>query len=348
MPERNTLAHRRGVAVLALTSALLTGGCGFVVPDSPDRPAQPPSLPVAGSDAFAPYIDVGVGEPADPGPVAWDHRIKHVNLGFITDHGGCTPQWGGVNTLHDRATDGRLASLRSIGVEQRISFGGAAGTELAAGCADADALARAYQQVIDAYGVTRIDFDLEAQTLSDPIAVERRNQAIRKLQDAARAQGHPLDVSYTLPGTPTGLDLPAEQAVRGAAAAGVQLTAVNLLAMDYGGGVTGNLGRPAVDSANALRAQLGTIWPAESDAALWKKVAVTVMPGRNDDPAEVFDLTDARGLADFAQRQHLGWLSLWSLSRDAPCAEEHHDQETCSGIGQAPYEFSQILASYRG
>lgn len=348
MPGHDSPAYRRAVALLALASAMLTGGCGFIVPDSPVPSAQPPSLTVAGSDAFAPYLDVGLGEPADPGPVAWDHHIKHVNLGFITDHGGCMPQWNGVNTLHDRATDGRLASLRSIGVEQRISFGGAAGTELAAGCADDDALASAYQQVIDAYGVTRIDFDLEAQALSDPSAIQRRNQAIRKLQDTARAKNHALDVTYTLPVTTHGLAVPAEQAVRGAVAAGVELSAVNLLAMDYGAGVSGNLGKSTIDSANALRAQLGSIWPTEPDAALWKKIAVTVMPGRNDDPAEVFDLADARGLAGFAQTQHLGWLSLWSLSRDTPCPAEHRDQETCSGIDQIPYEFSQILGSYRG
>ena len=347
---RSTRGHSRQLgAPLAIASALLTSGCGFLVPDSPEPPAQPSSLAVKGSDRFAPYLDMGLDQPTDPAPVAWDNGIKHINLGFITDHAECTPQWNGLNTLHDRSTDSRLASLRSIGVEQRVSFGGGAGTELAAGCGDADALAAAYQQVIDTYGFTHIDFDLESQSLADPAVVERRNQAIKKLQDNASAKGRVLDVSYTLPATPTGLDLPAEQAVRGAASAGVDLSAVNLLAMDFGGGVTGNLGSRAMDSANGLRAQLGSIWPAESDAALWTKVAVPARLGHTAAPAEGVDLGDARGLADFAQQTHLGWLSLWSLSRDAPCSDEAHEvAETCSGIAQAPYEFTRIFSRYRG
>lgn len=337
----------RGVS-LALATVLLTGGCGFLIPDGPDSPSRSGGLAVRGSDAFAPYLDFGLGQPEDVAPVAWDNGIKRINLGFIGDQGGCTPQWNGLNILHDRANDGRLAAMRAIHADLRVSFGGASGTELAADCGDADDLAAAYQRVIDDLGVGRVDFDLENQALADAAVVERRNLAIKKLQDTARARGRFLDVTYTLPATPAGLDVPAEAAVRGAVAAGVAFSAVNLLAMDYGG-VTGNLGHTVIGSANGLRAQLGALLPGESDGELWKKVAVTAMIGHNDDEAEVFDLDDARAVADFAAQKHLGWLSVWSLSRDFPCSDStHHDKETCSGVDQQPYEFSRIFGRYRG
>jgi hypothetical protein len=54
----------------------------------------------------------------------------------------------------------------------RISFGGESGSELAVTCTSVSQLQAAYQQVISAYDVNKIDFDIEcpggAQSYAQP------------------------------------------------------------------------------------------------------------------------------------------------------------------------------------
>lgn len=49
----------------------------------------------------------------------------------------------------------------------RISFGGEAGSELARTCTSVSQLEAAYQQVISAYGVNKIDFDIEGAAIAN-------------------------------------------------------------------------------------------------------------------------------------------------------------------------------------
>jgi chitinase len=84
----------------------------------------------------------------------------------------------------------------------RVSFGGASGKELAATCADAAGLAEAYGAALDAAGATRADFDIEGEQLTDSASVALRSRAIARLQ-RERPQ---LEVSFTLPVMPSGLD----------------------------------------------------------------------------------------------------------------------------------------------
>jgi hypothetical protein len=62
-----------------------------------------------------------------------------------------------------------------------ISFGSASGTELAA-CEDntSELQAAAYQSVIDQYGLTWIDFDIEGAAVANGASIDRRNKAIKK------------------------------------------------------------------------------------------------------------------------------------------------------------------------
>ena len=82
-----------------------------------------------------------------------------------------------------------MKAFQQSGGDVVVSFGGAEGTELALACGDdVDALANAYQSVIDAYGATHVDFDIEGAAVHKTLANTRRAQAIAKLQrDAATA-----------------------------------------------------------------------------------------------------------------------------------------------------------------
>ena len=99
-------------------------------------------------------------------------------------------------------------------------------------------------------------------------------------------------------------------------AAGVQLSAVNLMTMDYGTGVTA-MGQAAISAATATAAQLKTV-PAYSswtDAQRLSLVAVTPMPGLND-TGEVFTVADATTVGRYAAANGLAGLAWWELPRE--------------------------------
>ena len=107
----------------------------------------------------------------------------------------CTPAWNGSEAIDDSGVADRISALTDTGGEVRVSFGGASGTELAAACDSASALAKAYGQALDAAGATRADFDIEGTALTKSAEVKRRSQAIALLQK----ERPDLQVSFTVP-----------------------------------------------------------------------------------------------------------------------------------------------------
>ncbi|PYC84406.1 sugar hydrolase [Streptomyces tateyamensis] len=319
---------------------------------SPTGTSTPVPVPAAGA-GFAPYVDTSLYPAYDLVATAKASGVKNFTLAFVVSGGGCVPKWGGVTDLAGDAVAGQLGALRAIGGDARVSFGGANGTELAGACSSASALAAAYQQVVDAYGLTRIDFDVEGGALADGAANTRRDQAIAQLQQNAASKGRSLDVSFTLPALPTGLTQDGITLVSGAKAAGVQIGAVNIMAMDFGDGVApnpnGKMGSYAIDAATATQAQVKSVLGL-TDAAAWAKVAVTPMIGVNDVASEVFTVADAQQLAAFATSKHLAWLAMWSGTRDKACAggAKGYADASCSSIVQQPLDFTKALGAYAG
>jgi hypothetical protein len=137
----------------------------------------------------------------------------------------------------------------------------------------------------------------------------------------------------------------------GAAQAGVKISAVNVMAMDYGDGAapnpSGQLGTFAIDAATATDAQVASALGISAGAA-WSKVAVTPMIGVNDTSDEVFTVANAQQLAAFAASKHLAWLSMWSAARDTECpgGAQSFAQPTCSSIAATPDQFMETLGAY--
>jgi hypothetical protein len=77
-------------------------------------------------------------------------------------------------------------------------------------------------------------------------------------------------------------------------------------------------------------------------------IGVTPMIGINDDSAEDFTKADAQSLVSFAQQNHLGRLSFWSVDRDQPCAGSATSLSQCSEISQASLDFTRIFTQYTG
>lgn len=315
-------------------------------PTQTTGPTPTPTSPGTGTGAagYAPYIDTSLYPAYDLLDTVTKTGVKEFNLAFITSGGSCAPLWGGVTDLASDKVASQIAALRARGGDVRVSFGGAAGHELALNCSSASDLAAAYGKVVDTYKLTKADFDIEGAALPDKAANTRRAQAIAQLQ-----KSHPgLDVSFTLPVMPEGLTQPGIDLLADAKKNGVKINAVNIMAMDYGPAYSGDMGEYAVQAATATQAQLKGVLGL-SDSAAWKAVAVTPMIGVNDVTTEIFKVDDATQLVNFAKSKGLGWLSMWSSTRDKECpgGAQNSADATCSSILQQPLAFTKAFAAYK-
>ncbi|UXY36005.1 glycoside hydrolase family 18 protein [Streptomyces albidocamelliae] len=325
-----------------------TGSATPTATATPTRTATPTPTGSTGSGTtasagFAPYVDTSLYPAFDLVAAADATGVKNYNLAFVTDGGGCTPKWGGVTDLTGDGVAAQIGALRAKGGDVRVSFGGASGSELATTCSSADALAAAYGKAVDAFELTKVDFDVEGGALPNTAANTRRAQAIAKLQ-----KQHPgLDVSFTLPVMPEGLTQDGVNLLADAKANGVRTGTVNIMAMDYGPAYSGDMGTYAEQAATATQAQVKSVLGL-SDSAAWKAVAVTPMIGVNDVSSEVFTVGDATQLAGFAKSRGLGGLSMWSAARDKQCAggTKPTADATCSSVAQDKFAFTKAFATF--
>ena len=161
--------------------------------------------------------------------------LKYYTLAFLTPQSGCTPEWedGGYGV---GAFTSQISSLQNAGGNVIISFGGADGGELAQTCTYVSSLTAAYPNVVNTYGVTRLDFDIEGGVLSDT-GVHRAARP-----GAGRAAGRRtrrVQVDFTLAVDPTGLPTGtgSEYALlQDAKSKGVKVNLVNIMTMDFGDG----------------------------------------------------------------------------------------------------------------
>ena len=128
--------------------------------------------------------------------------VKEYNLAFVSPGGGCEPKWGGRQALDDNPVARQVTALRAKGGDVRVSFGGQSGNELARVCGSVPKLVNAYRKVIDAYDLTKVDFNIEGPALTDTKANSLRARAIARLQ----RQRKDLNVPVTLPVLPSGLN----------------------------------------------------------------------------------------------------------------------------------------------
>ncbi len=334
-----------GAACAGCGGASPTGG-GAAAPSGP--PLTPPATKPPHPAVFAPYLEVGASTVSNLAGIAEAAHADTIDLAFIVDKGGCVPGWDGAGPFQDPTVVSQVNAFRAAGGSVAIAFGGAEGRELANGCKSVSSLVGAYQKVIDAYGLTDIDLDVEGSTLSDTASMRRRNQALASLQKAAKANGKTLNVTFTLP---TDVDGPADRVatlLRDAASAGVQVSSVNIMAMDFGSEI-GDMLTPVASAAKAAQAMLKRTWPDLSDQDAWQLLGVTVMIGTNDDDGETISTQDAQRLVSFVKSQHIGRVAFWSLGRDRPCEEStQRGAPTCSGVAQQNYAFGHIFGTARG
>ncbi|MGQ0583323.1 MAG: Calx-beta domain-containing protein [Reyranella sp.] len=297
---------------------------------------------------FSPYIDMAMPVDADLVAISQAAGIENFTLAFVlASNEGIG--WQGAGSIDDDtlyttsgATTTILAQVQAIqaaGGNITISFGGAAGTEAALVAPNAAVLQAQYQSVIDRYGITSIDFDIEGAAVEHQPSITMRNEAIVGLQ----AANPDLQVSFTLPVMPFGLVNSGLNLLRSAMNDGVRVDMVNIMAMDYGQGQdnNGQMGLSAIQASEATQQQLAAM-------GLDAKIGITPMIGVNDIVSEVFTLADARALLDYAANDpDVAMLSMWSVARDnGNSAGAHYTSSDSSGIAQNPFEFSGILNDF--
>jgi hypothetical protein len=301
---------------------------------------------------FSPYVDATVDTP--PFDLVADLEAtgtRYFTLAFVVSAAGaCEASWGGYHLVGSGYYRTQIDALRAAGGDVAISFGGEAGTELADVCTSVGALEAQYRAVVDEYGVTHLDFDIEGADLSNAASMRRRFEAIAALEKSDPG----LSVSVTLPVLPSGLDPAGIAVLQATISAGARIAVVNVMTMDYGDGAApdpaGRMGELAIEAAGATHSQLATLYPGVGSAQLWRMVGVTPMLGVNDIADEVFGLSDAAQLLAFAKSVGLGELSMWAATRDVECpaAGAVAGSDTCSGVTQRPFAFSGLFAPFSG
>jgi hypothetical protein len=343
--------HRRAAVSLALTAALVAPVAGSVTTASAYT-----ALP---AHVYAPYYETYLA-PNTPSITATAQAsgAKYFTLAFLqaAGKGSCALDWNGnsAQPLNYYASD--IASLRAMGGDVIPSFGGYSadhsGTEIADTCTNVQSIANDYEQVIQTLGVTRLDMDVESNSLNNTAGITRRNQAIALTEQWAAANGIPLQIQYTIPVEQYGLDPNGEAVLANAVADGATVTSVNIMVFDYyiaGEGVV-NMGQAAINAATNTHAQLTSIFTNLTSAQIWNMEAMTMLPGIDDYPkkTEVTYLADAQTMLSFAQANNMNFLSIWAIQRDNGGCPGSTDSNTCSGITQNTWDFSHALEPFTG
>ncbi|GGX35615.1 chitinase [Streptomyces chartreusis] len=327
------------VFALAVTGCSAgSGGTADAAAPTPSRAGASTSGSAASGTSYAPYVSATEASANDSAGSPATYNLAFV----IADGSDCTPKWNGTTALSDAAVKSRVSKLTQGGASVRVSFGGASGQELAASCDSASELARAYGTALDAAGSAQADFDVEGEQLADSDSVDLRSEAIALLQKE-RAD---LEVSFTLPVMPSGLDDDSVALLESANEHDVQVSTVNIMTMNYGESYDGGMGDYALVSAKATHSQLKKIF-GTSDATAWKAMALTSMLGTNDVDNETFTLDDAAQVREFADEKGIGWVSMWATFRDQQCADGSSSDDAltnCSGVDQEEGAFAEAFS----
>ncbi|MET9396890.1 glycosyl hydrolase family 18 protein [Kitasatospora sp. NPDC002965] len=343
-----TLAASAGIVAAGATTAGAAPTAATTSSVSASAAATP--LPTR---VFAPYFEAWTGE--SPATLAAQSGAKHLTMAFLqtATKGSCTPYWNGDTSLPvaQSSFGADIATIRANGGDVIPSFGGytadTTGTELADSCTDVNQIAAAYQKLITTYEISRIDLDIEVDSLDNTAGIDRRNKAIKVVQDWAAANGRQIQFSYTLPTTPTGLAASGLAVLRNAVTNNARIDVVNLMTFDYYDNAQHDMAADTQTAATGLYNQLARLYPTKTPAQLWGSIGVTEMIGVDDfGPAETFTLANATTVYNWAVSKGINTLSFWALQRDNGSCPGATARDNCSGISQNTWDFTKIFKAF--
>jgi hypothetical protein len=306
---------------------------------------------------FSPYFETWTTDTLTG--IAQQSGARYFTMAFLetTSKTSCTITWDGDKTRGLTASPtpylSDIQSLRALGGNVVPSFGGwsadQGGTEIGDSCADVNSIVAAYKSVVTTYDVSRLDMDIEGRSLTNTAGIDRRNKAIKLLQDWATSVGRPLTISYTIPTSRTGLPTNEWAVIQNAFTNGVRLDIVQPMVFDYYDHASTDMGDSAISAVSGLHTQLMQLtgW---TSAVAWTHIGATIMNGLDDQPKkqESTSVQDAQQLLTFAKANGMSVLSMWAIERDNGGCPGNTGANNCSGIVQGTWDFTNALKGFTG
>ncbi len=269
-----------------------------------------------------------------------EQKIKSIVLAFIQDSGKCLPAWDGlkVNSIDQENIINLVNSIKKQNILYSISFGGQSGHNLALNCKDANALFKAYENVIKIYEPRGLDFDLEGLILKNAFALKKFLTALKQIE----LKYPHLKISITVPVMPYGLEAKEKLLIKNLKRQKINYN-LNIMTMNYSIIHNKNMFNYSELALKKTASYLNFIYKNKDKLAIYENISATVMIGKNDIPTEYFTINDAHKLVEAAQSLKLYSIHFWSLERDKPC-EKKINLKICSGLNkQNNYEFTNIF-----
>jgi len=285
----------------------------------------------------APYLYLGWGDPQNPASVMASTGVKWFTMAFVLSGGGCSPAWDGNRPLTGGVDANAIAQIRAAGGDIVPSFGGWSGNKLGPNCATPEALAGAYQQVIDAYRLKAIDIDIEN---SDEFENETVQDRILNALKIVKQRNPGIQTIVTFGTSTTGPNYYGNRLIQRSAALQANIDVFTIMPFDFGGS---NIYNDTVSASeglkNALKSAFG--W---SDATAYGHMGISGMNGLSDQQ-ELTTPATWTAIRDWAKARGLARLAFWSVNRDRPCPGGGV-VSNCSGIAQGDLEFTRITAGF--
>lgn len=288
----------------------------------------------------APYLYLGWGDPPAVSTVMSSTGIKWFTMAFILSSGGCSPAWDGSRALTGGNDQSVINSIRAAGGDIVPSIGGWSGNKLGPNCSTPEALAGAYQQVINAYGLKAIDIDIEnTDEFENEVVQDRILNALK----IVKANNPGLRTIITFGTTTTGPTYWGNRLIERASALGANIDVFTIMPFDFGGGADmyGN----TVNATEGLKTKLKSTFGWD-DTTAYSHIGISGMNGLSDQQ-ELTSPTTWTQIRDWANSHHIARLAFWSVNRDRPCAGGGV-VSNCSGISQNNWQFTSITAGFTG
>jgi hypothetical protein len=267
-----------------------------------------------GTAMAAPYYYTGWDTQYNLQTVMSTTGIRQFTMAFILSGGGCSPAWDGNRPLTGGADQAAINSIRAAGGDVEVSFGGWSGNKLGPNCSTDQALAGAYQQVINAYNLKYIDIDIENTDEFENDAVQDRILSALKIVK----QNNPGIKTILTFGTGiNGLTAPGTRLVNRAAALrtnGVDfIDNFTIMPFDFGC-PAGQITSCTTSAAGGLKTALKSAF-AWTDAQAYAHMGIS---GMNDvsDQNENTTTGDWTAIRNWANTNHITRLAFWSVNRD--------------------------------
>ncbi|TDD44178.1 chitinase [Kribbella antibiotica] len=290
-----------------------------------------------GSRRAAPYLYMGWGDPPNPTTVMNATGIKWFTMAFILSSGGCNAAWDGTRPLQGSADATAISQIRAAGGDIVPSIGGWSGNKLGPNCSTPEALAGAYQQVINAYGLKAIDIDIEnSDEFENEVVQDRILNALKIVK-----QNNPgIQTILTFGTSTTGPNYYGNRLIERSQALGANIDVFTLMPFDFG---SSNIYNDTVGASTGLNNKLKSVF-GWTTAQAYAHQGISGMNGLSDQQ-EMTTTATWQNITNWAKSNGLSRLAFWSVNRDRGCAGGGV-VSNCSGIAQSDWAFTSITAGF--